>query len=110
MPNSPNLDGLPLWFQVIASLIFLGLSIIIGLRGYRSPPPKSEQTLVAHLADMGPVRHLADVCLSLAGDIQSLERVLVEHTHHLRNHYEITRELAQRTREMCEKADRFDRK
>lgn len=111
MPQAPNVEGLPLWLQVTITLIFGVATLVVMLRSYNASANKAEGSAIqagptiAHLADMGAVRHLAEVCHTLSSDVVSLERCIGEMTHHLRQSNDIDRELCQRLRELRERLD-----
>lgn len=110
MPQPPNVDGLPGWLQVTITLLFGAVTLIVGLKGYRSRPRDDApviQAPMAHIADMSAIRHLTETCHTLCGAIVSLERSLNEHTHYERQSAELEREVAQRLRELKERLDRF---
>lgn len=110
MPQPPNVDGLPGWLQITITLLFGVVTLVVGIRQYQRRPRDDMpmmQAPMAHLADMGAIRHLADTNHALAGEVVSLERCLSELTHHTRQGNEISRELCQRLREVKERLDRM---
>ncbi len=109
MPEAPNLEGYPQWLQVVVSLAFAALTIIIGVRGYKAGPKQDEtksNTTIAHLSDMGAVRHLTTATEALHVEILSHNRLVADHTHYLREQIDVNREICQRLRELREAMDR----
>lgn len=119
MPSPPNIDGLPIWLQVFVTLAFGLATILVAVKGYfrKEPPPAAailadgrdgqvQQVASSVIADMGAVRHLADVCIHLTGQIESLENAIREQTHWTRNKYELDREVCARLRELREEIAR----
>lgn len=113
MPQAPNTDGLPPWLQIAVSIIFCIVTLFVAAKGYkRGPEAKSidASATVAHLADMGAVRALTDACHLLHAEISTLNRLMSDQTHWLRDEIEIDRELCQRLRELREAIDRGPRR
>lgn len=110
MPIAPNVDGLPVWLQIALSAVFALMTILVAVRGYRNGAVQDRRedpkTTIAHLADMGAVRHLSDTCNNLNASVIALDRSVSELTHWLRDQNEIEREVAQRLRELREVMDR----
>jgi hypothetical protein len=124
MPTAPQLDGLPLWLQVILSMAFGIAALAVAFRGYRKgstdagASPVDDQgsqvrILAASIADTGAQRHLADTIVHLDGSVvraieasTSLERSVTENTHWTRSKWEQDRELCQRLRELKEAMER----
>lgn len=109
MPQAPNVEGLPQWMQIAVSITFVIVTLVIAARGYKSgtePTVTQPNATIAHLADMGAVRHLSDVCHQLHGAVVSLERAIEDQTHFMRSHIEVEREICQRLRELRERLDR----
>lgn len=109
MPQAPNVDGLPVWLQIAVTVVFGLVTLGVGMRGYLRPAgPSSDQTQTtfAHLADMGAIRHLAEVNHQLCSEVVSLERAISDHAHYLRQQMELQRELCQRMRELRDRLDR----
>lgn len=111
MPQAPNVDGLPVWLQVVVSLVFVFATAAMAYRGLQKrterEPQGAAQTVLASIPDMGAVRHLADVCVRLIHAVEGLETCIAELTHHERNHIEAERELCARLREVRERMDRL---
>ena len=103
MPQPPNVDGLPGWLQVLITLVFGAVTLIVAMRGYRAPAREENGngvfTDAAH-------RHLAESIHHLNGSIVSLQRSIEDHTHFERQSAELQRELNQRLRELKERLDR----
>lgn len=110
MPQPPNVDGLPDWLKIVVTLVFGAATLFAVMRGYKNGPKETASggatTTIAHLADMGAVRHLSDVCHNLDSDVVALERQISELTHFTRAQIEIEREVCQRLRELRESMDR----
>lgn len=118
MPTQPPLDGLPLWAQILISLMIGVGTLGVAFKGYFS---KSEKTTAngtgattatiaaATLMDNLSIRQLSDQLAHLSGDVVSLERALADNTHWVRSKYEQDRELCQRLREAREAAEKLAR-
>lgn len=118
VPTQPPIDGLPLWAQVLVSLIIGIATLAVAFKGYltkdKSPDVQAgdKQTaaiLAASITDSGAMRHLSDVCIRLTGAVDRLTKAVDEHTHHERNNVEISREICQRLRELAEELERQGR-
>lgn len=110
MPQPPNVEGLPPWLQITATLLFGIVTLIIGIKGYLKADPlkplDNAQIIGAQIADMGAIRRLSDVCSELGYQVKSLEDAIREQTHYDRERSELMRELCQRLRELRERLDR----
>lgn len=109
MPQAPNVDGLPVWLQIVVTLIFGLATLIVGLRGYsgsRKVTGGSDTPQIAHLADMSAVRHLADQIHVLNATMIGSERAVTDLTHFVRQQTDLERELCQRLRELKEELAR----
>lgn len=110
-PQAPNVDGLPGWLQILVSITFLLITGGIAVRGYNKrverEPGGAAQTVLAHIPDMGPMRHLGDVCTRLSACVESLESATRELTHFLRDLEQTEREVCQRLRELKEEMRRI---
>mgnify|MGYP001559045961 CR=1 FL=1 len=112
MPQAPNIDGLPTWLQICITLLFGAATLLLAIKGYRLSggkldPGQSAAILGAQIADMGAVRHLADVCIKLIGAIEVLDRTISDQVHWDRQQIELMREECQRLRELRESMDRL---
>lgn len=116
VPTQPQLDGLPLWAQLLISLLVAGATILIAAKGYltkNSTPDvqagdkQSAVVLASTIADMGAVRHLSDVCIRLSGCVDKLTDAIEDNTHHTRNRIDLDREIAQRMREAREATEKL---
>lgn len=116
MPTQPPIEGLPVWAQIIVSLIVGIATLGVGFSGYfkKATPvstrsePQTTALLAATITDMGAVRHLSDVCIRLTAAVDSLTKAVDELTHHERNSIEVSRELCARTRHLAEIMERRD--
>lgn len=111
MQALPNLSGLPPWAAILATVIFCMTTLLVARLGYTKPTQRSgeqqvAQILGAQIADMGAVRHLADVCIKLMGTVERLDQCIENHTHYLRDHNELLKENCQRLRELREILER----
>src|SRR5690349_21840462 len=118
VPTQPPIDGLPLWAQIIVSLIIGVATLGVAFKGYfqksdsKAVEPADRQSaaiLAASITDMGAIRHLSDVCIRLTGSVDALVKAVDEHTHHERNSVEVSREICQRMRELKEELERQGR-
>ena len=116
----PQLDGLPTWAQVLISILFGVTTLAVSLKGYlgkkgdAAASSTNGQTTTAVLsaasiADMGAIRHLADVVVTLNSNVVALTTALNEGTHYSRNEVDIMREMCQRLRELAEEMERQGR-
>lgn len=112
-PAAPNVDGLPVWLQVVVSLIFVFATIVAAFMGYRKldrrEPTGAAQTVLASIPDMTAVRQLTDQCRVLCQQVESLDQTFRDHTHYLRNKIEIDQEMCMRLRELKEEIIRSDK-
>ena len=103
MPNAPNIDGLPLWLQIVISLIFLSVTVAVAVQGYNRREPKTlgenAQIIGAQIADVGAFRHLADVTAQLVRSTEELmaetrdvARIMDDSRHWIRQHNELLNE------------------
>lgn len=115
MPTQPPIEGLPLWAQIVISLL-IGVSTLgVALKGYftKGENTKSETAATTaviagtSLMDNMSLRQLSDQLAHLSNDVVTLERVMGELTHHTRNDVESKRELCGRLRELREATDRM---
>jgi hypothetical protein len=122
VPTQPPIDGLPLAWQIVISLIVGLATLAVALKGYfirdggkRSPShllpdsPATASIMAATIADMGAVRNLSDCVLRLDVSVQTLTKAIDESTHHERNNVEISREVCARLRELVEELERQGR-
>jgi hypothetical protein len=113
VPQAPNVDGLPVWLQVLVSVAFVLATMFVAAQGYRRrlerEPPGAGQTVLAAFPDMSAVRQLTDMCRVLSGEVQKLDSSMIDHTHYMRDKIEVDRELCMRLRELREEIIRSDR-
>lgn len=113
MPEHLNVDGLPLWLQVLVSIAVVLATFFAAFRGYNKvverEPPGAAQTVLATIPDMSAVRQLSDICRVLCGEVEKLDATLRDHTHYLRDKIEVDREVCMRLRELKEEIIRSDR-
>lgn len=115
MPTQPPIEGLPLWAQIVISLLIGVASLGVAFKGYfnkttETKPDAGTTTAVvagASLMDNLSIRLLSDNISNLSNDVVTLERVLSELTHHTRNDVEAKRELCARLRELRDATDRM---
>lgn len=113
MLQPPHVDGLPLWLQVVATLAFGVATLAVGLSGYfKREKSKNEsdhnvQLSGASIADMGAVRHLADVCIQLSANMLGMERAIQDQTYYDRERNELLREACLRMRDIRERLDKL---
>ena len=116
MPTLPATDGLPVWAQVLISLLVCVATLAVAFKGYfaKSPPTpvaKTEEpvqlSLAAIMAENGAIRHNSDTNLQLTAAVLALTGAVNELTHHERNNVEAKRELCEDLRRVAEALDRF---
>ena len=114
MPQQPPIDGLPVWAQVLISIIFGVAALAVAFKGYftksgpRDEPGATATIAGAALLDNLTIRQLSDQFAHLSGDVISLERELKDNTHWLRTKHEQDREVCARLRELRETLDRLN--
>lgn len=114
MPTLPATDGLPVWAQIVVSILICVATLAIAFKGYfRNPTPESKgdtTTTVAlsaaSIMDMGAVRHLSDTVIHLDASVRALTDIINDATHYERNSLEQSRELCRRLRELRETLER----
>ncbi len=117
MTQPPHIDGLPLWAQIVISLLFGLAALGAAYSGYfkkketavTAAEPQTAAIIAASISDMGAIRHLSDVCIRLTGCIEALTKSVDEQSHYERNSIEIGRETCQRLRELTEEMQRQGR-
>lgn len=121
MPTQPPINGLPLEWQIVISLIVGLATLAVAFKGYfvrdnkgsgSHIVPDSPQTaaiMAATIADMGAIRNLSDCVLRLDVSVQALTKTIDENTHHERNSVEVSREMCARLRELVEELERQGR-
>lgn len=118
MPSAPPIDGLPLWAQIVITMI-VGLgTLAIAVKGYlikdtsktvEAANPATAAIMSGAIADMGAIRHLSDVSIRLSGCVDKLTDAIEEATHYARMQYELDREVCARLRELREVIERMPR-
>ncbi len=108
MPATPPLDGLPLWLQVIVTIMFGAATLGVAFKGYRKPhagpvPEISSGAptaaiIGASIADMGAIRRLSDTVAHLDGSVVALTTTINENIHWSRNQADELREVCQEIR------------
>lgn len=112
-PAAPNVEGLPVWLQVVVSMAFVIVTGWAAARGYSKraerEPRGAAATVLASFPDMSAVRQLNDVCRILCGEVEKLEGSIRDNTHYMRDKIDTDRELCARLRELKEEIIRSDR-
>lgn len=114
MPTLPATDGLPVWAQVLVSVLVCIATLAVAFKGYfgksKTPEGTTEQTsavsLAAVLGDLGAIRHNSDVLVQLSANVLALTNCINELTHHERNNVEAVEELCGRMRALTEMLER----
>jgi hypothetical protein len=109
----PAIDALPVWAQILITILVGCATLGIALKGYLSKAtpsvvPESPATaaiMAATIADMGAIRNLSDVCIRLTTAVEMLMHSVDDHTHYKRNNLDLDRELCARLRELKEVAE-----
>lgn len=119
MPTLPETSGLPVWAQILVSLLVCLATLGVAFKGYFSgdktkPEIKGDQQTTMTLAaatlmDMGTLRHLSDTVVQLNSAVIALTDAVNESTHYNRNEVEVQRELCGRLRALCEEIERAGR-
>jgi hypothetical protein len=103
VPNAPNVDGLPVWLQVLVYVGFVAFTGLVAFTGYRKrvdrEPPGAASTMIGMIPDMAAIRHLSDCVIRLTAAVEHLQGTLEDHTHHMRNNVEVTRDLGQHVKD-----------
>jgi hypothetical protein len=114
VPTQPPIDGLPLWAQLLISLVIGVATLAVAFKGYfiKDKPnvtaenSQSASILAASISDMGAMRHLSDVCIRLSGCVDNLTKAIEENTHFGRIGIDLDREMCARLRELKEELER----
>jgi hypothetical protein len=114
VPTLPQTDGLPVWAQILVSILICVGTLGVAFKGYfgsKLAGNRSDQTtavsLAAVLGDLAAIRHLSDVVVQLNANVLALVNCINEATHHERNNVEALEELCSRVRRLTEALDRF---
>lgn len=110
MPTLPETSGLPVWAQIIISVLVCVATLAVAFKGYfgKGTPAEDKTTATisaATVMDNLSIRTLSDQISHLSNDVVSLERALGENTHWVRSKFEQDREVCQRLRELREQAE-----
>lgn len=112
MPTLPATDGLPIWAQVLVSILVCVATLAVAFKGYfgkgegRSKGEESATLAGASVLDNLSMRQLSDALAHLSNDVVNLERTMGENTHWVRCKHEQDREICQRLRELREELER----
>lgn len=112
MPTLPATDGLPVWAQVLVSILVCIATLAVALKGYfgKSAPPTdgapSGAITFAMLREHGAITHNSDALVQLSANVLALTTGIHELTHHERNGVEVTEELCARLRGLTEVLER----
>lgn len=116
MPTLPATDGLPLWAQIVISLIVCIATLGVAFSGYFKRPSSEAKgdtstaaLLGATIADMGAIRHLSDTVVHLNASVIALTTSIDEATHFSRNEIEVFREMCGRLRDLADEMERQSR-
>lgn len=117
MPTQPPIDGLPLWAQLLITLIVGVATLAVAFKGYfiKDKPtataenPQPASIMAASIMDTGAVRHLSDVCIRLSGCVDKLTDAIEENTHHARINIDLDKEICSRLRQLVEELQRQGR-
>lgn len=106
MPTLPATDGLPVWAQVLVSVLVCIATLAVAFKGYfgKSAVPTDAlpeaKVTAGVLLDNLSIRMLSDQLSHLSNDVVSLERAIGDNTHWVRSKFEQDREVCQRLREL----------
>ena len=118
MPATPALDGLPLWLQVLVTIIFGAATLGVAFKGYKNAPSnatpvkssdQANQILGATIMDNMTLRLLSDSVVHLTGAVVALQSSVDESTHFTRNQVEVLREVCGRLRDLADEMERQGR-
>lgn len=117
MPTLPATDGLPVWAQVLVSLLVCVATLAVALKGYfgKSVPPTDAaaqahpSVTLAMLREQGAIHHNSDALVQLSANVIALTTCIHELTHHKRNGGEAMEELCARVRSLTEELERHRR-
>lgn len=117
MTQPPHIDGLPLWAQIVISLLFGLAALGAAYSGYfkkkesvaTASEPQTAALLAATITDMGAIRHLSDVCIRLGSSVDALAKVITEASHYERNSIEISRDICEGMQELVAELKRQGR-
>jgi hypothetical protein len=118
VPTQPPIDGLPLWAQIVISLLIGVATLGVAFKGYftkgeqaastKASDPTPAQLMAATIVDMGAIRNLTDACMRLDSTIGHLCQAIDDAKHYERNSLESSREVCQRLRELREVCERLE--
>ena len=117
MSTQPDLSGLPIWAQLLITVI-VGLGTLgVAFKGYfakKAPDaPNTDKGMSALVAasvqDMGHMRHLADVCITLTGAVNRNTEQLNDNEHQAKNANKLYEEHCARLRELREATERLEK-
>lgn len=108
MPNLPDTSGLPVWAQILVSILVCIAALAVAFKGYfgkkdDSAAPVSATVASATLMDNMSMRQLSDQLAHLSADVVSLERAMNDSTHWVRSKYEQDRSKYEQDREICQR-------
>lgn len=118
MPTLPATDGLPIWAQVLISILVCIATLAVAFKGYFGPKTSNAARgeaattatiTAATLMDNMTMRVLADSIVSLNAAVLQLTNAVNENTHHERNSVDTEREVCRRLRDLTEQLERMDR-
>lgn len=116
VPTLPATDGLPLWAQILISLIVCVATLGVAFSGYfKKPSPEARgdtttaAVISATIADMGAIRHLSDTVVQLNASVLALTTSVDESTHFNRNEIDVMREMCGRLRDLADEMERQSR-
>lgn len=114
MPTqAPHIDGLPIWAQLVISVLFGLAALGAAYQGYfkksekAAAEPTSTAILAASITDGFAMRTLNESIVRLDAIVRQLSDTMEDQIHHQRNSIDVQRELCGRTRELREAADRL---
>jgi len=126
VPTQPPIDGLPIWAQIVISIIIALTALGASLKGYfgrRNEIVGQQSTATiagASLMDNLSIRQLSDCMTQLSSSIEdleqavnkqshcagSLERAITDQNHWIRTKIDTDKEVANRLRELRDIIDR----
>lgn len=116
MPTLPPLDGLPVWAQILISVIVGVATLGVSFKGYfgnkNAPATSTGHTAAiaaASIVDTSSFAQLAQTVVILNTNVLALTNCIAENTHHNRNEIDVLREMCGRLRDLADEMERQGR-
>jgi hypothetical protein len=116
VPTLPPLEGLPVWAQIVISLIVGVATLGVSFKGYfgnKSVPAvttgHTASIAAASIVDVTAFHRLSESIVMLNTNVLALSNTVAESTHHNRNEIDLLREMCGRLRALVEEMERQGR-